>query len=189
MLGRAWASPASHGHLVSPRAGPHGVIPLFPLPFPLPRPRRKTEKGEGGQGHATCVGDSPCSLLLPCTPSPALHSASAPHHCSSVPYFSPTHRVCEATMARRHACHRLSTLTAEDSKIGSASRMPPTLAPKALAQTTLFAIMCPHCGIFCATKHHAQSSAIKARCCSPSPSIRSATTLVGTTSRHDQEKE
>jgi hypothetical protein len=62
MLGRAWASPASHGHLVSPRAGPHGVIPLFPLHFPLPRPRRKTEKGEGGQGHATRVGGFP---LLP----------------------------------------------------------------------------------------------------------------------------
>jgi hypothetical protein len=33
--------------------------------------------------------DSPCSLLLPCAPSPALRSASAPRHRSRALHFFP----------------------------------------------------------------------------------------------------
>jgi hypothetical protein len=83
--------PSSRGHLTSPTAGPHGVIPLFRSLFPLPRRDRKQRRRKGGkQSHATREGRFPLlpAAVMRAKPRAPLHKRATPL-LTRTPLFSP----------------------------------------------------------------------------------------------------
>jgi hypothetical protein len=118
------------------------VIPFLPFPCPLFRLTRKSREG-GEAGSRNWRGkDSPCPLGMSAMPRASLRKRTTPLLAHN--HFSPTHRAREVAMARRHACHRLSTVTAHDSKLASPTHAPSCGRPKTLLQITS---TCPTCHI------------------------------------------